>query len=325
MCTLHLEQKPASPFKAMKYFFPVVELRCQGEEYSFSEHVRILARSRIEFDIAKAEKITTIGTYYLHELNHQPFWIVVDSRSISHREASNLANRVLLSLWIARPNCATIFYKFIGTDDAITFLSRFQSNEAEKPVVMIADRDMQRAIMFFERLHAIGAREKRLSLAAFNTISGCFPHVWSVSFILFSTALEALLTYSEDRGLTARLAKSFACLTESTDQRRDRAYRAFLRTYRIRSDLVHGRGNRYRAAGKTKESRRKREMQNLKRLANCSKLLRIAWQVILYRPDALRFLNKSDQQREAFFKRIEAGYSPPNVKIGKRIQCGKNP
>lgn len=303
----------------MPYYFPLAFFKCHGEEYIFSKHLKIMIKHKAGYDLKKAENIITISKYYLEELGKQPFWAVVEGEGISHIDASIIVNRFLLALWIVTPIHAHVVYKFIDYDEAISFLDRFHSNEVEKPTTLISDEQMHRAIGYYQRLTEISERQKRLDIALSNTLYGCIPGAWTVGFMLYTAALEVLLTYSEAARITTRLGKSFACLTESKKFKRDRAYRSFVRSYNVRSDLVHGRGGKYRVKGKTREQRIAEERKNLKRLARCAALLRKLWQTVLNDMYIIKKLEKSDGQREIFFKTLGHQYNPPVMKIGNRF------
>jgi hypothetical protein len=145
---------------------------------------------------------------------------------------------------------------------------------------------------------------KRLYNSLILNLSGIFSISWQVAFICFSAAMEAILTYSKGRGITERLAKSFACFTESDKSKRDLAYNKFVDLYKVRSDIMHGRAMDYFNAN-----------NNLKNLNGFEILLRKVWQTILASKDFILELEKSDTEREKFFANIEKGYQPPNVKI----------
>ena len=137
--------------------------------------------------------------------------------------------------------------------------------------------------------------------AMINSFYGCASISYKVSYMCFSAALETLLSYEKGFGLTKRLAKTYACLTESQKRNRDAAYRKFLRLYNFRSDIVHGNLRKMRNPD-----------LNLKRHAEFSKLIRKVWQTVLSDNSILSILEKSNCYRKKFFKRRELGYRPPS-------------
>ena len=133
---------------------------------------------------------------------------------------------------------------------------------------------------------------------------------WQVAFMSFSSAVEAILTYNKGGGITKRLAKSYACLTERKKRERNKEYRRFIELYGIRSDIIHGRVHRLR-----KTQKKSVEARRIEYLIDFSNLLRKLWIGVLSNKSAITELEKKDSSREVFFQKVEKGYSPPKVKI----------
>ncbi len=108
-------------------------------------------------------------------------------------------------------------------------------------------------------------------------------------------------SYSEDPGLTKRLAKSFACLVSETMDGRDARYQEFLKFYDVRSDIVHGRAHEHHESS-----------QNLENLEHFSDRLRLAWQRVLSDSGIQEILEQGDTARKSWFTSRECGYTAPS-------------
>jgi hypothetical protein len=153
---------------------------------------------------------------------------------------------------------------------------------------------------YFKSFIRIFRIDKRLLLALDSTYRGCTSYYWKVAFLMYAAALESILSYSHERGITKRLAKSYACLMIDNKKGRDKLFKEFCFLYDIRSKIIHG----------TYRKRSKSNMLYLSRIAN---MVRMIWQKILFDNNLLSVLEKNDLQREVFFRNTIGSYTPPKI------------
>lgn len=148
-------------------------------------------------------------------------------------------------------------------------------------------------------LRNLCAHAGRLHDALILTLTGCWSYRWQSGIICYAAAAEALLTYSTKPGITKRLSTSYACLVEAENSSRDHACREFLSLYSSRSNIMHGRTKNIVPA------------ERLKVLVGFQDALRKLWQQVLRSQNLMDCLEGTDEQREAHFRALESGYTPP--------------
>jgi len=270
------------------------------DEYLIADNFKI---QRTPYDLDKAKILSNLSEYHRLALKRTEFWAVATDHNLSSSDASIIINVLLLSLWIVGPIRATTFFKFSDYRTVSIIHSQIQHNEKDT-FAECSDDSLAITSKFYKEIFRIYKKDKRLQTAIVNTYFGCVTFQWKVAFICFSAALETMLMYGRGPGITKRLAKTYACLTEQTKRQRNKAYRQFIKLYGIRSRIIHG---EYRWL--------KKPDRNLTHLSNFSDLLRRLWRIVLSSKEYCRELEKGDEKRRLLFGKIEAGYIPPKVKI----------
>ena len=217
---------------------------------------------------------------------------------------AEITNLVLLSLWLVKPTRTHIAFRFeLGRDAAVNEKSRKRLLDrftwvAGATHTDIDDIDLKTASSYYSRLAALCPARGRLNDALLLTISGCWSHAWQVALICHAAAAEALLTYATGPGITRRLAKSYACVTETDAAKRSIAYREFVELYSVRSDIMHGRTHNVAATDR------------LPTLIRFQEVLRRLWRAVLSDPALPTVLEGTDTQREAHLQALERGFVP---------------
>lgn len=284
----------------MPFYFPLIDLHMATNDFIISDHLRIAKKP---YDLDKAEKVTGLSEYHRTRLKITPYWAIVDGNGVNSEDASIFINALLLAFQVVGPIKATTFFKFEDYKLATIIHTQFHHNEKDTFVNCGID-ELTQTSSIYRQLLRIYKSNKRLQTAMVNSYYACTTYQWKVGYICLSAALEAMLTYKRGLGITKRLAKSYACLTEHKKSQRNKAYRQMIKLYGIRSRIMHG------------ETRGLRNPdRNLQLLSEFSGVLRKLWQTVLSNKDICRELEKGDQKRRLFFKTIEAGYNEPYVKI----------
>lgn len=278
----HIDTLPSNGFLSIKKYSATPDLGDLKEELSKSE---------------------------LDDINSIKHWLTFEYQEEGVLNQSNIIILFLLGLWLEIPtktHVKLIFKYSINSDSEfkslIRCLDHFHWIEGQATDdINIAN--LESALRNVRLIFPIVKKQKRLRDALVFTASGCMSFRWQIAFISFSAAVETILTYKDGPGITKRLAKSCSCLTEKTKRNRNYEYRRFIKLYGIRSDIIHGRIHRIK------------NTKRLELLTNFSNLLRKLWICILIDKSVLKELEKKDSNRGIFFKKIEAGYTPPHVKI----------
>lgn len=234
------------------------------------------------------------------EVSH---WLVFET-SEGAEPSGALANLFLLALWLARPTRTHIAFRFeIGKEAAETYTTmarlydRFEYVKGSTDA-KFNDADLVKASAMFQQLLTIQS-DTRLFMAQIITLNACWQFHWHAAIVLFASATETLLTYSEAPGLTKRLAVAYACLLHTAKRDRDAAFSDFRECYKTRSDVVHGRGLNIPKADR------------LAKVVRWQSLLRSLWVHVLQNPSLILILNGDDAHREAYIAPVVRGYSPP--------------
>lgn len=211
-------------------------------------------------------------------------------------------NTLVMSFWIHAPSKITLKYRFGDGGDFSKIMSRFQFNKYDQNRQSFTSQELNEVKKYYGALVRIIRKRGRLFTALSSSFMGCLQYNWRSSYLLYATALAAMLTYSASPGITKRLSKAFACLISTDHTKRDNYYKRFYLLYNIRSDIIHGRTRKY-----------SKPVGNLKKLSMLTEFVRKLWQKILLDPNILNFLEQDDLGREKFFKSIEKGYVAPHV------------
>jgi hypothetical protein len=242
----------------------------------------------------------------MDELASVSHWLSFEQSQTEVLTPKEKLNIFLLALWLVVPTKTQPKFRFelprkSGSGKLSKFarlLDRFQwiGPQAKDKVETKHLGQMPR---YVEAMIAVYTARKRLRNCLVLTLRGCKTIDWQVAIVCFSAAAEGLLTYEKGLGLTNRLAKSYACLVESTKLGRDRAFRAFSHSYDVRSDIIHGRATHRRGPKK-----------NLREAARFSDLLRRLWRAILVSNVVWSELEKDDAGRKTWFINREKEYGP---------------
>jgi hypothetical protein len=255
------------------------------------------------------EYINDEFNYYLSEfefdnIKNATHWLIFEQEETDKISRLEKINIFLLALWIAKPTRTHVQLIFVSKPTVKTFirvLDRFSWNKFS--VVHNIDNEcLVEVNKNISNIIAIYLNRKRLFNSLILNLNGCVSNYWQVAFVSFSAALEGILTYRTTPGITKRLAKSFACLTEIDRHKRDLAYKRFYELYNIRSDIIHGRAINFYDPD-----------TNLRYLSNYEDLLRNIWKTIFNSKELIEELENNDSLKENYFRKIETGYTPPNV------------
>ncbi len=285
----------------MNVLAPLFNFNWDGDHFDLEKLGKIqLQQSMPDLSNFKSS-LTDFDNDALRDVN---YWLLFEQKPTDKLSEDEKINIFMLALWITQPTITQVRISFICKKNMYTvrrYLDRFQSNWQYEEV-RIDNNVLRKVNEYTVSLVNIYLSRKRLYNSLLLILSGKFSISWQVAFICFSAAMEAILTYSDAPGITRRLAKAFACLSETVNSNRNSAYKRFMELYKIRSDIMHGRAMNYFDAN-----------INLKNLNNFELLLKKVWETILSSECFILELEKSDAERKSFFDKIENGYQPPIV------------
>jgi hypothetical protein len=232
-------------------------------------------------------------------------WLTFHWNEGSEPCPAETVNLVLVALWLAKPTACNVAFRFkLFQEAAKTGVARIYDRFTWLPDAAhqsLGDDNLHSAKSFYPPLRDIYcARGGRLNNALMLTLTGCWSIHWQVALICHAAAAEALLTYSTERGITRRLATSYACLVETQKTCRDAAYNEFCTLYSIRSGIMHGRTHNVASS------------ERLLLLARFQTVLRKIWCTVLSSPQIISILENSDAQRDKYMSQLTSGYTPPN-------------
>jgi hypothetical protein len=130
------------------------------------------------------------------------------------------------------------------------------------------------------------------------TLFANFQGLATVSAPILGAALETLLTTGTGPGVSKRLGRAFALLTESATAARDQAYKRFRTAYGYRSDVVHGHSFSMTPA------------ERLAKTDDLSDVLRVAWRGVIASSSALAAFDDADAVRERHLASL-GSFLPP--------------
>jgi hypothetical protein len=278
----------------LQVWAPLIDFPWEGGDYPLRDGLRIVRQPRdFTWD---AE-----GTRYFLSQEEQEsarttdHWIEIDQPAHDKTSAAEKINIFLVSLWIVRPSLTHVSLRFEQTPDGLKVfrvLERFQwIKDQLHPDVEGKHLASVRAMV--PSLLRICEARGRLRNALSLTFRACISKDWQSSFVCFSAALEGLLNYDRGRGLTERLASTYAKLLARYGEGSNDDHHTFTRLYNVRSEIVHGRAYE-----------RESSTRNLVDLAGCSDLLRRVWRIVLEHDDVLERLEQDDSVRQDFFSRL---------------------
>ena len=236
------------------------------------------------------------------EIQSCKHWLEFLPSKSENLSANATINCFLFLLWLHKPTETHIkmFFENLKQEKRLhRILSRYVWIDSEVNY-SIETKDLIKVRDDVDSILRIIRNNKRLFTSLTLTIRGCTAKHWHVAFICYSAAIEGLLTYSKDVGITKRLAKTYACLTKVTKLDRDKAHEIFKKTYNIRSDIMHGRAYIFND-----------QKSNLNELITLSNILREIWKTILTSENYINEFDKDDDMKKVFFNKIENNYIEP--------------
>lgn len=284
-------------------YAPAFKFYGDFDEYEITDYLKI---SRHCYVPTNFDKEALLSGDEINAIRSTDFCFEINEKIPGNLNPEKILNTLLLAIWILRPSQVYIGYRFgPGEGDFSRLLDQFICNSAEIQEEEYSLNDLAGIKGIFVSLLGVLERSGRLSNAFDLTFRSCMAYSSLVAHVLSTAALETLLTYKRGKGLTARLATSFACLTSHTQRARERAFRKFCAVYDFRSDIMHGRVPRIS---------RDRHLRNLKMSADC---LRLTWRKVLEDATLMKVLEGRDSEREHLFARLESRFrsSRGNAKL----------
>lgn len=268
-------------------YVPLFEFSCQNDVFIISPGMRLQ-----RFTTLPAISLEALSKHERSNLQGVGHWLVFDPNSNGGHSISARMNHWTLALWLVRSTRLLIRFRFEESSDGASscftrLLSRpnWNKEDVEHGSFSIAElTQAQRAFVVLESIPT----DSRLGMALSLTAEGNWQHRWHAAIVLYSAALETLLTCDRGRGLTTRLAHAYSALVAPGTLDRNPAEATFRAAYDVRSGIMHGRNNL-----STEGSR-------LRALALWSGIIRDVWQVVVVEPAVLSALQDTDSMRKAF-------------------------
>ncbi len=290
--------------KALKMLAPLTNFRTDREVFEIPQLCQIRRFKKVPKLSCFRECLSKSDVREISKCTH---WLTCECRRNNGLSPSEIVVVFQFLLWLVIRTKTQINFRFEFADDTaccskgfFRLLDRFQWIEGHT-AGRVNLSHLQEVCKYVTNTISVISRRNRLYNSLYLTLSGIRTIHWQPAFICFCSALEGLLTYSTSPGITKRLTKSYACITEAHKTSRDEAYKEFLSLYDIRSDIVHGRA-----------SRLSEPKENLKELANLSDVIRKLWRFILSNPSDMAELEGDDAKRKKWFKAKEGSYMPPS-------------
>ena len=280
----------------MKAFAPLHNFATQEKYFEFSDYLSLKVAYELNYQYDNSGNF--ISKYELNDVSICHNWVIIDLDKIN-LEDEIILNTLLIAFWIYSSN--KISFKYIFNDyeqSCYKNFSRFEFNEKDINKSEYTLYELTKIKEYFNLLVSITQANGRVHTAISNTFQGCVAFNWKTAFLLYSAAIEALLTYKRGYGITKRLSKSYACLVETDFTKRKQEYTNFSDLYKIRSYIMHGSIN---------DSSPDDNLINLSKFAD---VLRKLWQTILSDSNIVNILEKQDSDRGIFFNKLETGFSP---------------
>lgn len=274
----------------MRWYAPLFNYWSNCENFYITNYLSI---EKDAYSLSKELTDFLLSGSDVSEINSCGYWVIVKESKSKYLSVPNVLNTLLISFWVLTPN--QLHYRFRFSErkgDMRRYLDRFIFNSEDENQNTVDELQLTKVKQFYRSLARINKNKDRLQTALLYTYRGCVAYDWRVSFVLFTAALEAILTYKRGYGMTRRHAEAYSILTETTSSKRDLAAKRFERLYNIRSDIMHG--NKIKSRATT----------NFKNLSKLSHLLRRLWNVILCDNQIISSLELNDQGRELFFRQL---------------------
>ncbi|MBC2734162.1 MAG: hypothetical protein HF981_07380 [Desulfobacteraceae bacterium] len=282
-------------YQELDVLTPLSEFRCDLEQFDINDFCSVV-RCREKPELP--ESLNHNLSEYDHEiLSDTPYWLHFHHNENEQISAAEKVNLFLLSLWVVKPTKTHAKFRFGISEDRkyggiSRYLDRFlwiRGNTHDE----VSKEDLERLSSLIRNMVSIVTNHQRLHNALHLTHQACMAFKWQPAFICFSSAMEAILTYSKKHGITQRIAETYALLTKAEGKDKEKAVSEVKRLYGIRSDIVHGRAAYMNDADR-----------NIEELTNLTNVIRRLWDIVLSSDDILTELEKSDRERAAWFNSL---------------------
>ncbi len=280
----------------MSIYSPLHNFHTMESEFDICNYITLIPSYKLNYRVED-------DGYLISKIEHADIlrcshWVIIDDKKVK-LDKEVILNTLLLAFWVLSPT--KVNHKFIFYDvknECKHILSRFEYNKMDVNKDEYTLNDLKKIKEYFLALEGVTVTNGRLQTALANTFYGCVSFNWKIAFLLYSAAIEAILTYKKGYGITERLAKSYACTSETDLVKRRQEYNDFKFLYNIRSKIMHG------------EVSNNSSDDNLLNLSKYENSLRKLWQVILPDLSLTSDLEKSDSEREIHFLSIEDDFIP---------------
>jgi len=280
----------------MNVFSPLSNFLTRVNGFDFSDYLSM--KPLYEMDFQPENVGYYISQFEISEIKRCSHWVTLNNSKSRIKSESVTLNTLLIAFWTHSANRISINYIFDEKEAGCNIIfSRFQFNKMDKNKPDYDLNNLRKVRSYFNQLENITITNGRLHTALSNTFEGCIASNWKTAYLLFTAAIEALLTYGRGRGITKRLSQSYACMIETDSSKRQQEYDNFYNLYNIRSKIMHGEVINTDADD---------NLMNLSRLASA---LRRLWQFILSESELIDILEKQDKDRKKFFQRLELGFN----------------
>lgn len=282
----------------MKAFSPLHNFATREKYFEFSDYFSLKVAHDLNYQYGDSDHF--ISKMESDDVCRCYNWLIIDlDKKNIDIEDEIILNTLLIAFWIFSSNKVSFKYIFNDYEQGcfINF-SRFEFNEKDINKSDYTFDELTKIKEYFNLLVSVSQANGRIHTAISNTFQGCVAFNWKTAFLLYSAAVEALLTYKRGSGITRRLSKTYACLVETDFSKRKQEYTNFSYLYKIRSDIMHGSINNSNPD------------DNLTNLSKFAVMLRKLWQTILSDSNIINIIEKQDSDREIFFNKIETGFNP---------------
>ncbi|MDC8012946.1 HEPN domain-containing protein [Tahibacter soli] len=267
-------------------YAPLYHFSCDCESFAITPDVyiqRLVGNDDVE--------LNELTTHERSKLSYDvQYWLVVKDAASKHSLQVRV-NDWMLALWVVRPTRLELRFLFKNFPDGRKGFSRLcpidwnREDVEHGPFTSTELHQAQKVFAVFESI----TPESRLGMALSLTYEAISQHRWHAGIVLYSAAVETLLTNDRKERVTLQLAKAYSALVAPGAADRSKAEKALRAAYVVRSDIVHGRNQL-----------EEKNNERLRALALWAAITRDIWQVVVVEPAALQALQDTDPVRKAF-------------------------
>ena len=257
------------------------------------------------FDVApgvtvqRLEKPPTIENEGMAEmdwlkLQRVDFWLVLEAPVAWHRFSAQM-NDWALALWVTRPTKLRMQYRFqvrgLASASCKRLHSQFEWNRFDVEDGSYSETELEHARKAFVLFQNIEPKS-RLGGALSLTAEALWQHRWHAAIVLFSAAVEALLTVGHGGPVTMQRARAYAAVTGSPSF--EQAVEEFREAYKLRSGIVHG------------NFELDLPDDRLQAVAQWARLARAIWRVLVDKPWVVVALQGTNDERKQLLASLGA-------------------